>query len=204
MTRKFLDSLDTEGGDAVEPGTYVVEVADARALEDKPFIWLDLKIIGGPDDGRVVSVGMNVPDDHSSRGAIFFFKKKVRGFIPQINAAKILDQSDDEQPDAIAEAIIGVRVEADFSTQSGGDYDGSQQLDETRQMVDVERADAPPPPTPIRQSAAAKAEAARAALAEAEAEAAAAEAEEAGEEAAPRKRAAAAGESVPVDDNPPF
>lgn len=138
MTRKFLESLDQEGGDVVPGGTYTLEVADARALEDKPFIWMDLKIVGGPDANRVISVGLNVPDDTSSRGAIFHFKKKIRGFLPQLMPLQVFNLPDDEQPEAIAEAILGSTIEADLSVQSGGDYDGSQQLDETRQIADVQ------------------------------------------------------------------
>lgn len=149
MTRKFIESLDNEGGDVISGGTYTVEVVDARALEDKAFLWMDLKIVGGPDADRVVSVGLNVPDDNASRGAIFHFKKKIRGFIPEINAAKVLDLPDDEQPGAIADAILGAKIEADLSIQSGGNYDGSQQLDETRQFTGIDaRPAAPAAPTP--------------------------------------------------------
>lgn len=154
-----MDNLDQDGGDVVPGGTYTTEVVDARPIEGKSTIWLDLKIVGGPDDGRVVSVTCNVPDDNSSRGAIFFFKKKVRGFNPQLVAANLTGLSDDEVPAAIAEAVLGVTVESDLSVQTGGDYDGSQQLDETRQLVDIAApaAAAAPPAAPEAPPAAAPA-----------------------------------------------
>ena len=192
MSRKYLDNLDDEGGDVVQDGVYTVEVVDARALEDKPFFWLDLKVLGGPDDGRVIAVGVSVPSDGDK--SVFYFRKRIRGFQPLIAKAKVLELADDEQIDAICEAVIGSRVEAVLSVQKGGQYDGRQQLEETRQLV---TEDAPPAPTPIRPSAAAKKAAdARAALEAAEAEAAAEEAAE--------PRAAASGETVPIDDDPPF
>jgi hypothetical protein len=136
MTRKYLENLESDAGDVVPGGTYTLEVVDARALETKPFVWIDFRVIGGPDADRVTSCGLNLPDDSSSRGAIFHFKKKIRGFLPQLSAANVLSLPDDDQPDAIAEAILGAVVEADLSIQVGGDYDGSQQLEETRQVVD--------------------------------------------------------------------
>lgn len=145
MSRKYLENLDQEGGDVVPAGEYTVEVVDARAIEDKPTIWLDLKIIGGPDDGRVVSVTLFVPEDGSK--AIFFFKRKVRGFLGALAEANVWRLPDDEQPAAIAEAVIGLTVSATLSVQSGGDYDGSQQLDETAQLL-VPNQPAPRPSPP--------------------------------------------------------
>lgn len=135
MTRKYLESLDQEGGDVVEPDTYTVEVVDARALEDKPFLWIDLKIEGGPDDGRVVTVGLNVPDDDASRGAIFHFKKKVRAFTRKLLDNSVFELPDDEQPAKIADLLIGERADATLSIQKDGAYKGSQQLDETNPLA---------------------------------------------------------------------
>jgi len=147
MTRKFLESLDQEGGDVVPAGDYTVEVVDARALEDKPFLWLDLKIVGGPDDGRVVTVGLNIPDDNSSRGAIFHFKKKIRAFSRILMDAAVFDLPDDEQPAQIADLIIGVTADVTLGVQADGQYEGSQQLDETQAP-----SEAPPAPPAAAQN----------------------------------------------------
>lgn len=135
MTRKYLESLDQEGGDVVEGGAYTVEVVDARALEDKPFLWIDLKIEGGPDDGRVVTVGLNIPDDAASRGAIFHFKKKIRAFSRKLLENRVFDLPDEEQPVKIADLIIGERADVTLSIQEDGEYKGSQQLDETSPLA---------------------------------------------------------------------
>lgn len=124
------------GNAAVEKGTYTVEVVDARPLENRDdFLWLDLRILGGPDDGTIVSVSLNMPTDSSTRGAIFYFKRKMRGFYPKV--ANVFQLPDEQQAEALAEAVIGMRVEADLSVQTEGQYKGSQQLDETREIVDV-------------------------------------------------------------------
>ena len=148
MTRRFMEDPDANG-DVVQPDRYTVEVVDARALEDKDFVWLDLKIIGGPDNDKVVSVSLNMPDDSASRGARFFFKKKVRGFLPYLQ--DVWTMPDEDQADALAEALLGKRVDAQLSIQSGtGQYDGSQQLDETFE-ADIQVA--PPTLQPVQQTA---------------------------------------------------
>jgi hypothetical protein len=139
MTRRYMED-PTSDGDVVEPDRYTVQVVDARALEDKDFVWLDLRIVGGPDDGRVVSCSLNMPDDNASRGAKFYFKKKVRGFLPFLTEVWMLP--DEEQAEALAEAVLDKRVDAILSIQKDGPYKGSQQLDETFE-ADVQVA----PPT---------------------------------------------------------
>lgn len=140
MTRRFMEDPDSNG-DVVQKDRYTVQVVDARALEGKDFVWLDLKIIGGPDDGKVVSCSLNMPDDNASQGAKFFFKKKVRGFVPYLTQVWLMP--DDEQAEALAEALLDKRVDAQLSIQKGGQYDGSQQLDETFE-AEENKAVAPP------------------------------------------------------------
>ena len=149
MTRKYLESLDQEGGDVVEPDVYTAEVVDARALEDKAFLWVDLKIEGGPDDGRVVSVGVNIPDDSASRGAIFHFKKKIRAFSRTLLDNKVFDLPDEEQPAKIAELLIGERAEVKLDIEKEGAYKGTQQLIETNFVGDAAPAAAPAAQTKI-------------------------------------------------------
>lgn len=135
MTRRYLGDLDSEN-EVVDKGTYTVEVADARAVQTGSggdMLWIDLKVIGGPDDGRVVSVSCNLPRDGEK--GVFFLRKRLRGWNPQIVAKQVHMLPDEDQPDAIAEAIIGTKVEADLALQTEGQYKGSQQLDETRQIV---------------------------------------------------------------------
>jgi hypothetical protein len=137
VTRKWLGSLESDN-EVVEPGTYMAEVTDARSAETSSggnMLWLDLRVIGGVDDGQVVSVGVNLPREGEK--GLNFAKKKLRGFNPQIVAANIMALPDEEQADAIAAAVLGVKVEAVVSKQSSGPYKGTQQLDETRQVVDV-------------------------------------------------------------------
>jgi len=128
VTRRFMEDPDSNG-DVVQPDRYTVQVVDARALEGKDFVWLDLRIVGGPDDGKVVSCSLNMPDDAASQGAKFYFKKKVRGFLPFLQEVWMMP--DDEQAEALADALLDKRVDAQLSIQRGGPYDGSQQLDET-------------------------------------------------------------------------
>lgn len=138
MTRKFLQDPDFEGGGntAVEKGTYTVEVVDARPLESRDdFLWLDLRILGGPDDGTIVSVSLVLPTDQSTRGAQFYALKKLRGLYPHV--ADVFNLPDEQQAAALAERLPGIRVEADLSVQTEGQYKGSQQLESTRQIVDV-------------------------------------------------------------------
>lgn len=136
MTRKFMDDPDPQARnqEVVEQDTYTVEVVDVR-VQREDFMWIDLKIVGGPDDGRTVSVSLNMPTDASSDGAIWFFKKKIRGFHPYIK--DVWAMPDEKQAEAIAERIEGKRVEADLSVQAEGQYKGSQQLDETREIPNV-------------------------------------------------------------------
>lgn len=143
MTRKYLDNLDSDGGDVVPEGVYEVECVDARALEDKAFLWLDLKILTGPDADRVVSVSLNIPGEDAARGATFWFKKKVRGFAAVVQAANAASGDDDlEFAAQIAEHLVGSRFEAGLSVQKEGAYEGSQQVDYTKPLA----ADAPPAP----------------------------------------------------------
>lgn len=148
MTRRFLENLESDAGEVVPAGVYDVEVVDARPIEGKSVMWLDLKVTGGPDAGRVVSVTLMIPDDNSSRGAVFHFKKKFRGFAPAVNMGQILNLPDDEQVAAIADAIIGAKIEAVLSVQQGGNYDGSQQLDETKPLAGTVSAAPAPAPAP--------------------------------------------------------
>jgi hypothetical protein len=134
MTRKFMvDGI--ADNDVVAAQESKVEVADARPLEGKDFVWLDLKILGGPDDGRLVSVSLNMPDDSASRGAKFYFEKKVRGFLPFLTNVWLMP--DEQQPAALAAAITGKQVFAKLGVQAEGQYKGSQELLETDQVVDV-------------------------------------------------------------------
>lgn len=138
MTRRWLEDLDQEN-ETVDPSTYAVEVVDARSSETSSgghMVWMDMKILGGPDDGRVVSVSVNLPEDGGK--GLHFARQKLRGFNPQIKAAKAFELPTEQQADAIANAITGVRVEADLTRQTGtGPYAGNQQLDATRQIVQV-------------------------------------------------------------------
>ena len=146
MTRRYLEDLDQDQG-AVEKGTYTVEVVDARSSETQSggsMVWLDCKLIGGPDDGSVVSVSINLP--RSGEKGEFYTRQKLRGFNPQIMSSGAAKLPDEEQAQAIAEAIIGARVEADLSQQSGGPFAGTQQLDATRQIVDAR------PPVHVQQA----------------------------------------------------
>lgn len=133
-----MEDLESETEVSVEKGTYTVEVLDARSSGTSSggsMVWMDLKIVGGPDDGSVVAVSVNLPRDGEK--GVFFLRKRLRGFTPQIRESGASKLPDEEQADVIAQALIGVRVEADLSIQTGGTYDGRQQLDETRQIVDV-------------------------------------------------------------------
>jgi hypothetical protein len=133
MTRRYLDDL-TQDQEVVDRGRYTVEVVDARSADTSSggkMIWLDLKVIGGVDNGRVVSASINLPRDGEK--GVFFLRKKLRGWSPLISAAHVADQPDEDQPDAICAAILGSQVEAVLSVQAEGQYKGSQQLDETFQ-----------------------------------------------------------------------
>jgi hypothetical protein len=136
MTRRFMEDPEAAGnGDVVQPDRYTVEVVDARALEDKDFVWLDLKIIGGPDNNKVVSCSLNMPDDDSSRGAKWFFAKKVRGMLPYLKP--VWAMPDEDQAAGLAEAVLNKRFDAHLSIQKDGQYAGTQQLDETFEITDV-------------------------------------------------------------------
>ncbi|MGH2650491.1 MAG: hypothetical protein ACRDHK_04690, partial [Actinomycetota bacterium] len=155
VTRKFLENLDSDG-DVVPEGEYPIEVVDARPIEGKTTMFLDLKVTGGPDAGRVTSVSVNVPDDDSSRGAIFHFRKKVRAFMKDIMDSGIFSLPDEEQVPALAELLIGKTAEAKLGVQKEGEYEGSQELQETRRLeqatqpgqTDASPASAPPTETP--------------------------------------------------------
>lgn len=131
MTRKFLQTIGDDSSDnpAVPPGDYTVEVTEARALEGKKVMFLDLKIVGGPDDGFVTSVSLYVPEDGEK--AVYHFRKKTRGFAQQL-AGIDANTSDDEMMDAIADALVGAVVDAKLGVQTKGDYAGSQELLETK------------------------------------------------------------------------
>ena len=148
MTRRFMEDPDSDG-DVVQPDRYTAKVVDARALEDKDFVWLDLKIIGGPDNGTVVSVSLNMPDDDASRGAKFYFKKKIRGFLPYLTDVWMLP--DEEQAEALADALLDKTVDVQLSIQKGGQYDGSQQLDESFES-EVTKAVEPPTLQPVPEN----------------------------------------------------
>lgn len=140
MTRQFM-KLPINAQDVVPDDTYTVEVINARPMQDKDLVWLDLKVLGGPDDGRVVSVSLNMPDDNASRGAQYYFHKKMTAFIPYCE--HVWDLPNEEQAPALAEAVTGRRAIAKLSVQKEGQFKGSQQLDETQQSVEVEPARVP-------------------------------------------------------------
>lgn len=156
MTRRFMEDPDSDG-EVVEKGRYTCQVVDARALEGKDFVWLDMRIVGGPDNGKVVSVSLNMPDDEATRGAKFFFKKKVRGFLPYLTNVWLMP--DDEQAEGLADAVLDKTVEAELSIQKGGPYDGSQQLDETFEYEGNKNV-APPTLQPVQTEVQAEVQAA--------------------------------------------
>jgi hypothetical protein len=113
-------------------GRFRVQVIDARAVRRRDFIWIDLKILGGPEDGRCVTVGAHVPDETASSDVKSAFLTKMRGLLPAIWAAKALKQPEDKVIEAIATAIRGEIIEADLSIQSDGKFDATVRLDATR------------------------------------------------------------------------
>lgn len=149
MSRKYWENLEQAGGDVVPAGTYDVEVVDARGAGTQSggeMLWLDLKVTSGPDANRVVSVSLNLPDDNASRGAKFYFGQKMRGFVHAVDMAQIAQLPDEQQTDALAEALLGTKAVAELSIQTGGTYDGSQQLDATSELVVVTAPAAAPRP----------------------------------------------------------
>lgn len=150
MTRRYLDDLE-QATQAVNKGTYTCEVIDARSSETSKgghMVWLDLKILGGPDDGSVVSVSINLAKE-GEKGVIYTLQK-LGGFKPVMKGKGIGQLPDEQQADAIAQLVVGQRIEADLSLQGqdAGAYAGSQQLDATRQIVDA----APPQVAPQQQT----------------------------------------------------
>ncbi len=135
MTRKFIDNLNDSGEEvALEPNTYDLEVIDARDVESSPkMIFMDLKVLNGPDANRVTTVGLYIPEDEE-RGAQFHFKKKTRGLISALKQVASKNLDDDEFIPALAEAFIGCQFEGKLGVQSGGDYDGRQELQESRPL----------------------------------------------------------------------
>jgi hypothetical protein len=157
MTRKWAEDVDQDQ-ETVEPGSYTVEIVDARSADTKSggsMVFMDMKIIGGPDDGRVVPVSVNLPREGEK--GIFFARRATRGFPAQMNTMSQLP--DEDQADWLAGAIIGLRMEADLSRQTDpGPYQGNQQLDATRQIVQVAPAARPAQQTQTETVAAPAAE----------------------------------------------
>lgn len=148
-----MDTLGDEGEGALEKGTYDFEVIDARGIESNlKMLFADLQVLTGPDRGLVTSVSLYLPEDHE-RGAVFHFKKKVRGFADRIRS--VGDVADDEYAAAVAEAIIGAKFQGEVDVQRGGDYDGRQELISTRPLEGViPHAVGAPPATPTEADAA--------------------------------------------------
>jgi hypothetical protein len=142
VTRKFLDE-EGEGGDVLDESSYDLEVVEARAAETSKggdMIWLSLKVLHGPDKGRVSDVPLNIPDDDASRGALFHFKKKTAAFKPRW--VGVSDLPDDEMAEVMAERIAGMKIEAELGIQKKGPYAGSQELVNTK-LLDEDDEPAP-------------------------------------------------------------
>lgn len=165
MTRRFLENAGQEVA-ALPPGLYDIEVADAHTNDKAPtMVFLDLKVLNGPDAGKVTNVGLYVPTD-DKQGAQFHFNNKVGGFAAALRAVDWSVISDDDELATVADTLIGLRVSAELGVQGedAGQYAGKQELVKTKPL-DGAVAAAPAPavvaaPAPVAAAPVAVVEAA--------------------------------------------
>lgn len=140
MTTTSFSDIYAGGAAAVSvpAGVYDVRVSDARAGKaESRTIFIDLEVLNGPAAGKVAQVNLFVPQPHE-RGQVFYYQKKTAGFrSPEFKAA--LDQlgpepAIDDLLEGIANFLIGKTVSANIEIQSGGQYDGQNQLESTKPL----------------------------------------------------------------------
>jgi len=120
---------------SIPEGVYDVRVSDARPGKDESrTIFITLEVLNGPAAGKSTDVNLYVPEIGSR--AVFYYQKKTAGFAgPEFKAALDALGPDPAIGDlllGIANFLIGRTVTAEISLQKGGQYDGQNQLDNTK------------------------------------------------------------------------
>lgn len=126
----------TEAGaaPALPADTYDVEVADARfneKNEEKPTIFLELRVLNGPQAGKIANVSLFFPE--AGAKGFFYYQKKIAGFMnDRLKAAFTIASgasSVTEGFKVIAEALKGQTVRATIGVQDKeGPHKGSNEL----------------------------------------------------------------------------
>lgn len=136
----------------IPEGTYTVEVTDARTLATSRLLFIDLKVLEGPQAGKTAQVNLYLPEA-GNRGAGFHFRNKILGFGDLSAAFQQMDHAADIAGalSILADALIGRRVYAEIELRNDGDYAGTNQLAKTKPVDDAAIATV----TPIAPQAAA-------------------------------------------------
>jgi len=156
MTLTTLDfgdiySVVESGGSAagLPGGIYDVVVEDTRIKADKALIFLDLRVLNGPSQGKVIQVNLNLPKAGDKPGVAFYFAKKIAGFkgadlSAAFEAAKT-SGTDEGGLSIIADALKDKQVTAKITLDEDDNspYKGTNQLEETKALAGA------PAPTPV-------------------------------------------------------
>lgn len=127
----FEKLLEGEVGSSIPEGEYDVKVIDARSHAGKGngTVFVTLEVQSGPLQGQATEVSIYIPDESASRGARFFFSKKLSGFgLPGIGQA----MNSGEPAAILAEALMYQVVTAELTVQADGQYAGSNNLASTK------------------------------------------------------------------------
>lgn len=150
MTEQTWGDLYT-GGDreSITAGTHKVKVEAVRENAASSTLFLDLRVLDGPEIGKLAQISLFVPKPGAK--ATFYFQKKVAGFSTKesvVEAYKVAGSADDIETmvGVIGNNIVEQIVVADISVrgQDAGDYAGSNELVATRPA----EASAPAPAAP--------------------------------------------------------
>jgi len=134
----FFSDLYTEAEQgavklAVPKGEYDFEVEDARPYAPSSMAFLTLKVLSGPQTGKLSEVNCVFPKEDAKRGARFYFINRVQGFLayPDVKAAF---QAADNAPEfadglqLICDVLKSKRVRGEVNLREDGNFAGSNEL----------------------------------------------------------------------------
>lgn len=124
---------------AVPTGDYEIVVSRSDPYDGK-MIYLTLNVLDGPLAGKDSDVNIYFPKEGDKRGTQVYFAKKMAGFMgfPDVKAALLAARNapdDDSALSLIADTLKDKRVRASVKLIEEGQYEGTNELQETRRSA---------------------------------------------------------------------
>lgn len=122
---------------AIDKGDYDTAVVSSRANAKSNQVFVTLRVLNGPLQGKDSDVSIWFPTPESKPGARMYFIKKVSGFMayPDVKAAFAAADSA-PSPEAgfqlIADALLNKQVHAEIGMRTEGEYAGTNELISTK------------------------------------------------------------------------